>query len=135
MIKDIIVMNNNKLIRIILIITGTISTGFAILGIFLPLLPTTPLLLLAAACYARSSQKFYNWLLTNRLFGNYIKNYRDGNGVPLKIKIGTTIILWITIILSIIHIKNLLFIKIFLIFLASAVSIHVLKIKTKKMPD
>jgi len=80
---------SNRFFRYLLIISGTIFLGFGIIGIFLPILPTTPFLLLAAACYARSSKRFYNWLMNNRWFGNYIKNYRDGRGVPLKFKIFT----------------------------------------------
>ena len=90
----------NRLIRVVLIITGTFFVGLGILGIFLPLLPTTPFLLLAAACYARSSKRFYNWLLNNKWFGNYIKNYRDGKGVPLKVMVLSISLLWITIIFS-----------------------------------
>jgi uncharacterized membrane protein YbaN (DUF454 family) len=63
----------NSLSRWVLIITGTLFVGIGTIGIFLPLLPTTPFLLLAAACYARSSHKFYNWLLNNKYFGDYIK--------------------------------------------------------------
>ena len=70
-----------------MITTGTFFVGLGIIGIFLPLLPTTPFLLLAAACYARSSKRFYNWLLNNKWFGNYIKNYRERKGIPLQIKI------------------------------------------------
>ena len=64
---------------------------------FVPLLPTIPFLLLAAACYARSSERFYHWLLNNRWFGSYIRNYREGKGVPLKVKIFTIALLWIVI--------------------------------------
>jgi hypothetical protein len=71
----------------VLIIAGTSFAGLGILGIFLPLLPTTPFLLLAAACYARSSERFYNWLLNNRWFGHYIRNYLEGKGVPLRVKV------------------------------------------------
>jgi len=78
---------SNKTLRYILVIAGTVFLGFGLIGIFLPILPTTPFLLLAAACYARGSQRFYNWLMNNKWFGNYIKNYYGGRGVPLKFKI------------------------------------------------
>jgi len=67
-------MKSNKFFRFILTIVGTISLVFGVIGIFLPILPTTPFLLLAAACYARSSERFYNKLMNNKWFGNYIKN-------------------------------------------------------------
>ncbi len=62
-------MNSSRLIKILLQIAGTLLVGVAILGIFLPVLPTTPFLLLAAVCYAKSSEKRYNWLLNNKYLG------------------------------------------------------------------
>jgi len=80
-----------------LIIVGSFFAGLGILGIFLPLLPTTPFLLLAAACYIRSSEKLYNWLMNNKWIGRYIKNYLEGKGIPLKSKVLSISALWITI--------------------------------------
>ena len=123
---------SNQIIRAILIITGTISLVLGIIGIFIPLLPTTPFLLLTAACYARSSDRFYNWLLCNKLVGNYIKNYREGKGVALNIKIITLSFLWATIIFSAFFVVSALLIQIFLIIIAVAVTVHILSIKTIK---
>ena len=123
---------SNRFFRYLLISTGTIFLGFGIIGIFLPILPTTPFLLLAAACYARSSKRFYDWLMNNRWFGTYIKNYRDGRGVPLKFKIFTITLLWITIIVSVFLVMNNYWIKIILILIAIGVTIHILTIKTYK---
>ena len=78
---------SSNLSRWALIIIGSFFTGLGILGLFLPLLPTTPFLLLAAACYIRSSERFYNWLINNKWLGNYIKNYLEGKGVSLKAKV------------------------------------------------
>jgi len=122
---------HDKLIRSILVIAGTFFVGLGVIGIFLPLLPTTPFLLLAAACYARSSKRFYNWLLNNKWFGNYIKNYREGKGVPLKVKILTISILWATIIISCVIVSSLL-VWIILVLIAIGVTIHVLTIRTFK---
>jgi uncharacterized membrane protein YbaN (DUF454 family) len=118
--------------RYLLIIAGTISLGFGIIGIFLPILPTTPFLLLTAACYARSSQRFYDGLMNNKWFGNYIKNYYEGRGVPLKFKIFTISLLWITILTSIYIMLNNFLIEIFLIMIAISVTIHIITIKTYK---
>ena len=123
---------SNRFFRYLLISIGTIFLGFGIIGIFLPILPTTPFLLLAAACYARSSKRFYNWLMNNRWFGNYIKNYRDGRGVPLKFKIFTIFLLWITILVSVFLVINNYWVKIILILIAIGVTIHILTIKTYK---
>ncbi len=120
-----------RLIREVLIIAGTIFVGLGVLGIFLPLLPTTPFLLLAAACYARSSERFYNWLLNNKWFGRYIKNYREGKGIPLKVKVLSISLLWITIIFSAAFIVHNVFIRVILIIIAIGVTIHIRSIRTK----
>jgi len=87
----------NSCVKIALTAAGSISVGLGALGMFLPLLPTTPFLLLAAFCYARSSRRFYRWLMTNRFFGEYIRNYREGRGIPLKEKMLVMAVLWLTI--------------------------------------
>jgi hypothetical protein len=120
----------NQLLRAILIISGTIFLGLGLIGIFIPILPTTPFLLLTAACYARSSQRFYNWLMNNKWFGNYIKNYREGKGIPLKFKILTISLLWLTILTSIYFVINNFLIEMILIIIAIGVTIHILTIKT-----
>lgn len=115
-----------------LIIAGTFCVGVGILGVILPLLPTTPFLLLAAACYAKSSQRFYNWLLNNRWFGYYIKNYLEGKGVPLKVKVLSICLLWITIIYSIVFVVHMTWVIIILILIAIGVTLHILSTRTLK---
>ena len=122
----------SKLVRKLLIIAGTFFIGIGIIGIFLPILPTTPFLLLAAWCYARSSKRFYNWLINNKWFGNYIKNYREGKGVPIKVKILSISFLWITILFSIYFFITNIHIRIILILIAIGVTIHILSIRTFK---
>ncbi len=119
-------------VRFVLICIGTIAVGLGLLGIFLPILPTTPFLLLAAACYTRSSQKFYCWLINNRWLGKYIKNYREKKGMPLKLKIYIISLLWITILASAIFFVDILVIRILLILIAIGVTIHISRIKTMK---
>ena len=121
-----------KLKRRLLIAAGTISTAIGIVGIFVPILPTTPFLLLAAACYLRSSQKLYDRLLNNRFIGAYVRNYVQGRGMPLKIKIITILLLWITITCSIIFAVQGLIIRAILLIIAIGVSVHILLIKTTK---
>ena len=123
-------ITSDKLIRYILIFFGTFFVILGLIGIILPILPTTPFLLLAAACYARSSNKAYTWLLNNKWFGSYIKNYNEGKGIPLKVKIMAISFLWITILASLIFIIEFFLIEIPLLIIASLVSIHILLIKT-----
>ena len=118
--------------RRLLILSGTISTGLGIIGIFIPVLPTTPFLLLAAACYMRSSERFYRWLLNNRLFGAYISNYVKGKGMPLKIKMATILLLWTTIgITATFGVQNIA-IRIALVVIAIVVTVHISLIRTNR---
>jgi hypothetical protein len=121
-----------NVLKILLIVSGTFFLFLGLIGIFIPILPTTPFLLLAAACYARGSKKFYNWLINNRFLGKYIKNYREGRGISLKIKIITISILWITILFSTFLIVTNLLLQIILLIIAICVTIHLLTIKTMK---
>jgi uncharacterized membrane protein YbaN (DUF454 family) len=77
----------NGVARFWYLAAGHLSVVLAVLGVFLPLLPTTPFLLLAAACYARGSVRFYNWLLNNPTFGPVVRNWREDRSVALKHKI------------------------------------------------
>jgi uncharacterized membrane protein YbaN (DUF454 family) len=119
-------------VRRLLIVAGSLLVGLGIIGIFVPMLPTTPFLLLAAACYARSSPKFYYWLLNNRWFGSYIRNYRQRKGIPLAIKIFILTLLWLTIGTSAAFAVQSLTVRIILILIAFGVSVHILSIKTLK---
>lgn len=113
----------------ILVVSGTFFLVLGIIGIFIPLLPTTPFLLLTAACYIRGSKKFYNRLIKNRWLGGYIKNYQEGKGIPLTVKIISIIFLWITIVFSTVIIVANIFIRIILIIIAIGVTVHILTIR------
>ncbi len=123
--------NRSKISSSLMIAAGSLCVGLGILGMFVPLLPTTPFLLLAAFLYMRSSQRFYRWLLDNRLCGQYIRNYQDGRGIPLKQKAFTIALLWLTISVSAIFL-NKWWITLLLLAVAIAVTIHLLRVKTYK---
>jgi uncharacterized protein len=124
-------LKKQKSLRILLIIIGTILLGLGAVGIFFPLLPTTPFLLLSAGCYLRGSERMYNWLLKNRWFGEYIKNYQEGRGIPLKTKILAISVLWISILYSSFFIANeILIMQIALLTIAIIVSVHLLRLPT-----
>jgi uncharacterized membrane protein YbaN (DUF454 family) len=109
---------------------GTLFLGLGIIGIFLPLLPTTPFLLLAAACYLRGSESRYQWLINNKWFGEYIRNYHEKKGIPLRIKVFAITFLWITISFTAFFVIGILWITILLIIIATAVTVHILRFKT-----
>ena len=123
---------SGKILRFLLIIAGMISSALGFIGVFMPLLPTTPFLLLAAACFFKGSDRFYNWLLNNRWVGTYIRNYREKKGIPLRIKIKTIVLLWITIAISAIFFVTNIFVRILLLLIAIGVTIHLVLIKTYK---
>lgn len=118
------------LTRRIWIILGSLFLGIGILGALLPLLPTTPFLVLSAVCYARGSERFYNWLLNNKWFGNYIRNYLEGKGIPWKSKVATIALLWITIGCSAAFAVQSITIRMILIVIALGVTAHILFIHT-----
>ena len=122
----------NRVVRALLMVAGTVSLVFAAIGLVLPLLPTTPLVLLAVACYCRSSERLYTWLINNRWFGEYIRNYREGKGVPLKTKVFAVTVLWATIIVSVLFLVPILIVQVVLLVIAVAVSIHILRLPTYK---
>ena len=109
---------------------GTIFLVIGMIGIVLPLIPTTPLLLLTAFFYARSSEKLYQWLLNHRIFGKYIKQFKSGQGIPLRAKITILTLIWVTGILSIVFIIPITFVKVLLVIIFLAVSYYILSLKT-----
>ena len=80
---------------------GLISMTLGFIGIPVPGLPTTPFMILAAACFARSSQRFYDWIINNKLFGIHVKNYREGNGIPKKVKPVILATMWVFVLFAV----------------------------------
>ncbi|RLA39588.1 MAG: DUF454 domain-containing protein [Gammaproteobacteria bacterium] len=83
-------------VRVLLFGLGSLSLVLGVVGIFLPLLPTTPFLLLAAGCFVRSSDRFYGWLISHPVLSKYILAYLDGSGIPRKAKYYTLLTMWLT---------------------------------------
>lgn len=120
------------MIKTVYITLGFISLGFGIFGIFIPILPTTPFLLLTAYLFAKSSPRFYNWLINNSIFGSYIRNYKEHNGMLLIHKILVIVLLWSVIITTIIYGVEEFWIRLTLAIVAIAITTHILMIKTLK---
>lgn len=121
-----------RMARQILIIGGTAAWVLGIIGIFIPLLPTTHFLLLAAACYARSSERFYRALLANRWCGPVIRSYREGRGIPLKQKIITLVLLWVTIGYAATMVVSALWLRVLLLGIAGGVTVHILTVGCRR---
>lgn len=127
-------VHGNKWVRRVLVAVGTFFVGLGILGIFLPVLPTAPFLLLAAACYARSSKRFYDWLMNHRWFAKYIRHHREGKGIPPKAKVYTISLIWGTILFSVIFIVPLPLVRIILLVIAVGVTIYLLFLPNFREP-
>lgn len=121
--------------KYILASIGLLSVVLAIIGIFIPLLPTTPFLLLAAGCFVRSSDRLYKWLIKHKWLGPYIRNYREHKAVTRKVKITTLILLWGTIGYTAFRVISYWPLRILLLLIAIGVTIHIMSMRTltKKM--
>ena len=121
---------SKKLTRVILVIAGSVFTGLGLLGIFLPLLPTTPFLLLAVACYAKSSKRCHFWLLDNKWFGSFIKDYHEKKGITLRVKIISISLLWISISYSVLLVIGNLFVSSIMVIIALGVTVFLIDLNT-----
>jgi uncharacterized membrane protein YbaN (DUF454 family) len=122
-------MISNKFIRNGILVVGFCATGLAILGIFLPLLPTVPLLLLAAACFARSSERFHHWLLNHQKLGPMIHGYLNGQGIPLRAKITAIGLIWLSISISV-YVVHPFWLKTLLVIIGLGVTLYLLSLTT-----
>ncbi|GAA6133667.1 YbaN family protein [Oceaniserpentilla sp. 4NH20-0058] len=134
--------NRNGILAWILMSVGWLSVFLGVLGIFLPLLPTTPFLLLAAACFVRTSPKFYNWLIEHPKLGSYILHYLDGKGLPKRAKYLTIGLIFITMGTSALLVVPVIWGKLTLLAIGLAVSIYIWRLPTldvvsepKPLPD
>ena len=120
------------MIKALLIILGCLSLVLGIIGIFLPILPTTPFLLLSAALFFRSSNQLYEWLINQKYLGTYIRNIREHRAIPLRAKIISVSMVWITLLYCAIATTEVIWLRIFFIILATGITWHILSYKTLK---
>ncbi len=120
-----------ELKRLFFLSLGTTFFGIGAVGVILPVLPTTPFILLSVFCFGKSSKRAERWISNNRYFGSYIENYKNKNGVPLDIKLKSIAFLWIMLIISIIFFFNNNYIPLILSIVGIAITMHILLLKTK----
>lgn len=122
--------------RIFLIIVGCVSLVLGILGMFLPLLPTTPFLLLSAAAWVKASPALYQWLLNHKVFGEYIRNFREHRAIALRAKIVSVSLVWLTIGYCIFAVVDeWWWAQVLMTLLAIGISWHILSFKTLKKAE
>lgn len=114
--------------KAVLVAAGSVSLALAVLGVFLPLLPTTPFLLLASACYVRSSERLHGWLMGNRLLGPYIRNFKERRGIPLRGRIVTVVLLWLPLLYSVYRL-HILWLEVVLVLMGITWSVLILRMK------
>ncbi len=119
----------NAVVRYALLTVGWLAVALGVVGIFLPVLPTTPFMLLAAACFVRSSERFYVWLVEHPRLGPWFRDYLEGNGIPLKGKAYTILTMWVSIGISC-WLVPLVWVRIAMLLSAALVTLYIVKQKT-----
>ncbi|MBK6563160.1 MAG: YbaN family protein [Dehalococcoidia bacterium] len=123
------VPSRHRLVRWLFIGLGSLLVGVGVLGIFLPLLPSTVFFLMAAACYGKSSPSAYHWLTTNRWFGSHLRDYKEERGATVGAKVMSIGSLWLGIGVTEVLIDNT-WLRLTLLAVALGVSAHLMLLKT-----
>ena len=117
----------------VLVALGGVFLALGVLGIFLPVLPTTPFLLLTAALWVRSSPRLYQWLLSRKYLGAYIRNFRENRAIPLHAKIVSLVLMWTSMLFCAFGpLAQWRWAGVLLIVVAILVTRHILSFKTLK---
>lgn len=126
--------SRSRLARVLFNIAGTLALALGILGIFLPLLPTTPFVLLAAACYARGSERFHQWLLANRTFGPMVREWEGHRSLPWRTKITAIVLMSLTMAVSIVFFVRPAWLKLLLALAGVGLAIWMYRIPSRDRP-
>lgn len=118
------------IIRYLCVVSGVLSCVLGVIGIFVPLLPTTPFLLLSAALLFRSSPRLYQRLLDHPLMGPYIRNFREHKAIPLRVKIVSVCLVWLTILYAVFFLIDHRVLEMLVLLLAAGITIYILRFKT-----
>ena len=116
----------------LLILCGSLALALGVLGIFLPVLPTTPFLLLAATCYFHGSKHLYTWLMNHPHLGPYIRSFREDKSIPLRIKVVSVTMVWVTLLYCAVFVTDTIWLRLLFAALAIGITWHILSYKTRK---
>jgi uncharacterized membrane protein YbaN (DUF454 family) len=119
-----------KTLKLIYNIIGTVSLVFALIGVVLPIIPTTPFVLLSAACYYKGSERLHGWLSRNELFGPIIRNYEEHGGMRKATKIKALTIMWAAVLTSALLVLDTLKMRALVLLIAVIGTVSMLRIKT-----
>ncbi len=120
-----------KLVKSLFLIIGISSLVLGFIGIFLPVLPTTPFILLAAYCFAKSSERFHRYIMKHKLFGRMVSDFYERKIIPVKTKIVALTLMWATLFLSVIFFMPYIWVKSVVIGIGVAVTIYLLSFRSK----
>lgn len=121
-----------KFFRWLLMAVGWLAVAGGVAGIFLPLVPTVPLLLLAAACFARSSERFHTWLVEHNRLGPLIRDYLDGEGIPLRAKMVAIGMVWVSVPVSAFLFVPVTWIRVLLLTIAAGITLYLFRLPTRE---
>lgn len=128
------VRSRSHLVRVLFNLAGVIALGLGIAGIFLPLLPTTPFVLLAAACFARGSERFHQWLLANRTFGPMVQEWESHRSLPYRTKITAIVLMSLTMAISIAFFVHPVWLKSALALFGTGLAVWMYRIPSRDRP-
>jgi uncharacterized membrane protein YbaN (DUF454 family) len=126
--------SRSRPVRVLFNIAGIVALGLGLAGIFLPLLPTTPFVLLAAACFARGSERFHQWLLANRTFGPMVHEWESHRSLPYRTKVSAIVLMSLTMAVSIVFFVQPLWLKIALALFGLALALWMYRIPSRDRP-
>ncbi len=120
--------NRHYIKKYILFVSGIILFITGIIGLFLPVMPTVPFILLSVSCFYKSSRRFHSWLINNKLFGKFVRDYTEEKKIGKKTKIFSLILLWLSIGFSIYRFWHKIYIPIIHLIIIISISIHIIKL-------
>jgi uncharacterized membrane protein YbaN (DUF454 family) len=126
--------SRSRPVRVLFNIAGAIALGLGVLGIFLPLLPTTPFVLLAAACFARGSERFHQWLLANRTFGPMVYEWERHRSLPYRTKITAIVLMSVTMSISIFFFVKPLWLQVGLALFGVGLAVWMYRLPSRDRP-
>ena len=121
--------------KVIYLTVGSISLAAGLVGVFLPIIPTTPFILLSAWCFFRSSERLFQWVVSNETLGPTIQNYHEGKGITKNTKIRAIVMMWLAITLSVYFFVNNIYLTALLYIIAIGVSVYLYRLPTVKVQD
>ena len=125
-------IQSNRILRGLWLGLGLLLTIIGLIGIIVPGLPTTPIMILAAACFFKSSEKLYTWVIQNKYFGEHVRNFREGRCMPFRAKVTAIITMWIFVLISIfVGIPESMILAKIITFLGAATgTVYVIRLRT-----